>query len=1408
MRKIVLFLVTVFSVSTAMAQLTDSDVSFAKQLVTKNAVAIGLSTADISNSIVSSTYSTKENIRMVYLQQSYKGIPVFGHMNVLAFRDDKAVSVEGRRIQKIEALANSKTGEPLLNAEQAVLVALTNSNIAVTNIPSSSVTVSPNGVRRFDYGTLGVTYENITAELLWLPIDENKEVRLVWQVLVAPNGSDACWMYSIDAINGSVVNKRDMTVYDGWNHEDARVSSTHFNYVEKRIEQKPDFQYNTPIVNGASYLVIKYPAESPQHTGGTATLHSDPWVWAPGNATSLKWHSNGTTDYTITRGNNTWATEDRAAANANTGLPATSSTTPDPLTFNFPPDYTVAPTTAAFQQFAITNLFYWNNLLHDITYVYGFTETAANFQVNNQGRGGVGNDDVSALAQSGAGTNNANFLTLADGQRGRMRMYLFTNPNPDRDGDLDNGIVCHEFGHGISIRMTGGGSAACYSQTENEGEGVGDYMALMLTTDWSTATVNDGFNIPRAMGTYVLNQSPTTGAGIRLYRYCTNMAVNPLTYASMGVAPVGTEVHNIGEIWCMTLWEMTWQIIQTAGINPNLFNPAGGGGNAIAYKLFVEGMRLQACNPGFIDARNAILKADTLFYGGQYSCAIWTAFAKRGMGRGASQGSANSATDQTASFIVSSATNLVNESVPSQQEGSNVTYTTKVTADNCGAISNYFVTDTLPTNVTYVSGGSYNAGNRTVTFTPINLASGATQTYPFTVSINAGTYFAPVTHFTEPVAGSSIPAAWTATSINATVWTVATSIGHSLPNSFAAVYNVAAANDLSLATTAQYNILPNVVSNYTTLSFWHQYNSEEGWDGGVVEVSTNNGSTWNDLGSKFEKNGYNGSLGTGSNLAGRGAFTGTSTGFIQSVINLSSYAGQNIKIRFRFASDNNTGAPSGTSGWWVDDIVLYSEPAVQIRSNLFNASSVRQSYSDTLTRITAGCTAATITTQPSNANGCVGGSTTISVVATGGTPTYQWQVNPGSGFVNVVPSATYSGETTATLTISNITAGMNGYLYRVIIANTCTPSFNSNQATLSVGAVATLNSSPSNASVCPGANTSFVVSASNATSYQWQVNPGSGFVNITPGAPYSGENTATLTITNVTVSMNNYQYRCVIGSCPSAINSNSATLTVPAPVSITTQPANATVCEGQGATFSVTATGTVGSYQWQVSTDGGTTYTNISGANATSLTLPAVTPALNNTRYRVVITGTCGNVTSNVGILTVNPLPVFTLGTIPSFLCTSDPAVTLTASVSGGVWTGNGVSGSTFTPSSSNVGNQTVTYTVTSLGCSSAQSKVIQVSECADRHLLLTHVGSVLISPNPNPGYFQLRVKTDLYKRLGVKVYDSHGKLVRAYVFNNIGYGSNIPMLLESAEDGVYHLYLYNDENGFISRGASFIIQN
>src|SRR5262249_47184562 len=128
-------------------------------------------------------------------------------------------------------------------------------------------------------------------------------------------------------------------------------------------------------------------------------------------------------------------------------------------------------------------LFYWNNFMHDKLYELGFTEAAGNFQNNNFGRGGLGNDAVQADAQDGGGFNNANFSTPPDGSPGRMQMYLFDGPTPDRDGDLDAEVVLHEYTHGLSNRRVGGGVGISALQSGGMGEGWSDFYAITLLSE-------------------------------------------------------------------------------------------------------------------------------------------------------------------------------------------------------------------------------------------------------------------------------------------------------------------------------------------------------------------------------------------------------------------------------------------------------------------------------------------------------------------------------------------------------------------------------------------------------------------------------------------------------------------------------------------------------------------------------------------------------------------------------------------------------------------------------------------------------------------------------------------------------------------------------------------------------------
>ncbi|MEO6489313.1 MAG: M36 family metallopeptidase [Ferruginibacter sp.] len=1414
MKKIYLLFTLLFSAFLGNAQ--NDDNSRALQLVSKNSAAIGITAKDVKNSIVSNTFTTTgSDITMVYLQQAYKGIPVYNQLLVLGFRNGALVSNAGKRFKGIEQKVNVQDATPAISAITAVKAAMAAKNVVTfENIFALNV-ASPN---KLDFGKPSVVIENITAELMWVPSKDHKQVKLAWQVYLVPKNTSDYWLLRMDALNSSLLDETNLTVSCNWdanqkqdlgylnyknsaNQKEEMKRNSIFNITESPVAQQSPT--GPTIVNSASYRVIPFPAESPKHPGGTPALKTDPWNLAPGNATSLKWHNNGTTDYTITRGNNVWATEDQANANNSTGLPATSTTVPDPLSFNFIPDFNASPTQRTpipNQQFNTTNLFYWNNIMHDLIYQYGFDEVSGNFQANNQGRGGAGNDYVMADAQDGGGLNNANFSTPVDGGRPRMQMYLWNAstlyrvntpasiagvytavesnfstanklvnvgpvtgqviyyndnaggthegcvPNSNTltgkialinrgncnftvkvknaqtagaiaviminnvagapivmggtdntitipavmisiddggimetainsnlnvtlsgtnlDGDVDNGIIAHEYSHGISNRLTGGpNQSACVANEEQMGEGWSDYYGLMVTQDWSTSALTDGFSKPRAMGTYAFNQ-PITGNGIRSQKYCTDFTVNNKVYA----ASIDPESHNRGEIWCATLWDMTWNIINQVGsINPNLFNAAGIGGNAIALKLVTEGMKLQPCGPGFIDGRNAILQADQLLYGGLYSCSIREAFRRRGMGPLASQGSADDVTDQTPD-VSPSLTVKLTQNVTQIPEGQNIIYTN--TVSTCSPISNYMLRDTLPSNVTYVSGGTYDAPSRVVSF-PVNLTNGQTLTYTFTVQVNNGTYYAPSDLFSEAVATTTVPATLTATSTTTSVWNGTAALSHTAPNSLFTPDSDVISNQVLTTTNAL-----ALGANPTQLSFWHNYNTETGYDGGVIEISTDNGANWIDLKNKIVLNRYNATIdpATGTPLAGRDAFSGSTPGFIKSSVNLDAYLNQNVKFRWFFSSDAGTAGV----GWYVDDILVRREAVVHMRSSLFNNSGTRLDYSDTVTLITqtAACTNIAITAQPASVNVCAGNNATFTVTATGNAPSYQWQVSTDGGTIYT----NLAGQTTATLTVTAVTAGMNGYMYHVIVSNTCPSSVTSAAATLTVSTPASITTQPVSVTVCAGQNAVFnVVAAGSANTYQWQVSTDGGvtFSNL------AGETASTLTLTAVTAGMNGNQYLVAITSCnPTVLNSVAVTLTVNSPASITTQPANTNACTGGNAVFTVTAAGTTLTYQWQVSTDGGTIYTDMPGETAVTLSLTAVTAGMNDYRYRVIITGAAcpSTITSTGAILSVVNSANITSQPVSTTACEgSNASFTATASGVSFQWQVSTDGGVTFT---------------------------------------------------------------------------------------------------------------------------------
>ncbi|MCC6857559.1 MAG: M36 family metallopeptidase [Bryobacterales bacterium] len=254
-----------------------------------------------------------------------------------------------------------------------------------------------------------------------------------------------------------------------------------------------------------------------------------------------------------------------------------------------------SPTLAVNQQVAVQNLFWAGNVIHDKLYTHGFIEAAGNFQQNNFGKGGLGNDSLNAEAQDGSGTNNANFSTPSDGSSPRMQMYLWTYTTPNRDGDVDTDIVYHEYGHGLTWRMIGSMSG-CMSGAV--GEGASDALSIWMNGD-------------DVVGEYSFNKA----VGIRRYAY----TGYPLTYADLS----GSSVHANGELFAAIMWRAR-EYFQANNISLDLL-----------WDYFVDGMNYIPAGPRFEDMRNGIVQS-AVNRGLGHQCHIWKAFADFGVGVGAS----------------------------------------------------------------------------------------------------------------------------------------------------------------------------------------------------------------------------------------------------------------------------------------------------------------------------------------------------------------------------------------------------------------------------------------------------------------------------------------------------------------------------------------------------------------------------------------------------------------------------------------------------------------------------------------------------------------------------------------------------------------------------------------------------
>lgn len=552
-------------------------------------------------------------------------------------------------------------------------------------------------------------------------------------------------------------------------------------------------------------------------------------------------------------------------------------------------------------------------------------------------------------------------ISQADGAklRGAMgvNVTMFRETALDRDGGLDTSIVSHEWGHVLTNRMVGNGNGLVNTQGGGLGEGWGDFTALLTTVHASdlTAAAAANWTGTYSMGGWVDGASGS-GAyfGIRRYPYSADLTKNPLTFKHIqnGTAlpkdvPLAygesgnnnAEVHATGEVWASMMWQCYVSILRD---KRHTYEEA----NKRMRAYYVAGLKTTPSSPTIIEARDALLTA--MYAADQEdfrACA--KGFAERGAGVGATGPDRASRTNVGVkeSFAVGNDFEIVS-----------VTLAESTSCDNDGTLDNGEAgkvtvkirnvgTDTIPAATAKLSSKSGNftfAGGGSVAFPSIKPFESAEVSIDVTLA-NATAVSKQDIDVAIDAPGLAIPRTVTATlplvvdsdvkpesatidtvdleetnwkiSVGKTTWT---RIKEGTNQRWSIIGNPDR-SDRSLTSPAL------VVSNDKpfVVSFSHRHSFEQSrslnWDGGVFEVSTDDGMTWEDAGATA----YNGTLTTTDNdnpLKGRKAFVYRNMGypmFSAMKIDLGTkFAGKTVLVRFRAGTDEGT----ASQAWEIDDI--------------------------------------------------------------------------------------------------------------------------------------------------------------------------------------------------------------------------------------------------------------------------------------------------------------------------------------------------------------------------------------------------------------------------------------------------------------------------------------------------------
>ncbi len=840
--------------------------TIARRFVTDQQSLFRLREDEVQNLKIERQDRTAHNgITHLLYEQRVGDIEIFqGHFKIHVDRFGAILTASGELMP--EAASRINRLEPRFSSLEGLRRASPFAGVAAT-INAVPRTESQSPERAISFGAVPEVATEAAARLVYFPLSA-KSLRLAWEFTLWMQDSPDVYLIVVDAARGSLLYRYNCTNYDNphglvFTGDSPRPDAPHVNNNPPTVARE-DMPFN-----GATFFP-------------TTDKHYDWW--------------NGLSQTTLIS-NNTDTHLDRSG---------TTNVPDDPLlmaptsNFSFPLDLNLSPTTDDNQKAAQANVFYWVNRYHDILYTFGFTESAGNFQTDNFSFGGAGNDAVQSDVQDGSGTNNANFSTPPDGRAGRMQMYLWNSGAAQPlDGDFDQGIILHELTHGLSNRLVSNGGGLSSMQSGGMGEGWSDFIGLALLRKES-----DEVDGAYAMGQYARNNY---AIGIRRYPYSTNKTVNPLTFANISLS---AEVHRVGEIWCLTLWEMRAALIKNLGYAE---------GQRQSIQLVVDGMKLSPGNPTFIEARDAILLADRTNNNGVNQCLLWQAFAKRGLGFSASTlngddaapkesfdtppncNDAGSLTLDRSSYLIGEAIRVSiadrNASNPTQ-----ITLTSSVTGDQetLALPQETILPGSFKGQVRLASGkarpgdgmlqASVDAGDQiNVTYDDQNTGSGAAAQVKTTVAVAREKSL-----FLDNVESGN--QGWFATG----TWAIATNKSASPTHSWtdSPGENYVGSTDTSL--TSQ--VFDGSNLSDITLQFAHSYVTENGFDYCLVEYSIDDGATWRRA----------------------TAYTGTASNFTQGIVKLDGLSHQpRARIRFRLLIDPF----DNYDGWYVDDIRLTGRSA-------------------------------------------------------------------------------------------------------------------------------------------------------------------------------------------------------------------------------------------------------------------------------------------------------------------------------------------------------------------------------------------------------------------------------------------------------------------------------------------------